>query len=131
MPAAIDIDPNTFNLKSKGNFITCYIEISADDFDVYNIVLSQGITIETEGFDPVTAESSPIEFGDYNSNDIPDLMVKFDRQSVYDIVSPGDVELTVKGSLTDEFYFEGSDTVEVKDVGKDHTDEADPSSVEY
>jgi hypothetical protein len=41
------------------------------------------------------------------------------------------IELTVKGSLNGGFLFKGTDTVLVKDVGKDHTDEEDASSVEY
>ncbi len=36
LEATIDIDPDTINVKSKGNYITCYIELPAD-YDVNDI----------------------------------------------------------------------------------------------
>ena len=57
--------------------------------------------------------------GDYDSEGIPDLMVKFDRQAVIDMVPVGDaVNVTVTGKLYDGTPFEGSDVIRVIDKGK-------------
>ena len=127
--AVIDINPNVFNLKSKGNYITCYIELDIEsEYDVYDIDQTLDIFLDSI----VPAEASPREIADSDGNGILDLMVKFDRQAIYeDIVLPDEVELFVTGSLIDGLKFEGSDIILVKDVGKDHTNDSDPSSVEY
>ncbi len=111
--ATIDIDPDTLNLKSKGKWITCYIELPQDndvgDIDVGTVMLN-GI---------VPAEARPTEVGDYDEDSIPDLMVKFDRASVGEILEPGDeVEITVTGDLTDGASFSGTDTIRVIDKEK-------------
>lgn len=108
----VDIDPDTFNLKSKVPWIICYIELpegyNVGDIDVSTIVLN----------DVVPAESRPTEIGDYDSDGIADLMVKFDRSVVQEILDLGDeVEITVTGELTDGTPFEGSDTIRVIDKG--------------
>ena len=127
--ANIDIDPETLNLKSKGNWITCYIEFpegyDVNEIDISTVILSIGSA------PPIAAALSPTEVGDYDSDDIPDLMVKFDRGAVQAVVTPGSVEMTVTGSLTDGTQFQGTDTVLVIDKGKEHTSEADHSSVVY
>ena len=66
----------------------------------------------------VPAENKPTEIGDYDDDGLPDLMVKFDRSDVCEILDPGDeVEITVTGELTDETPFQGSDTIRVIDKG--------------
>jgi len=112
IPATIDIDPDTLNLGSKGEWITCYIELPGDhdvsDIDVSTVLLN-GI---------VEAESQPTEVGDYDSDGIPDRMVKFDRASVQDILEPGDeVEVIVTGGLAGGTSFGGTDTIRVIDEG--------------
>ena len=110
--AAIDIDPDTLNLNSKGKWITCYIELP-EDYDVDDIDVS---TVKLNG--QVPAESHPTGTGDYDNDGIPDLMVKFDRSAVQEILQAGDeVEITVTGELNYETPFEGSDTIRVIDKG--------------
>lgn len=111
--ATIDIDPNALNLESNGNWITAYIELppgyAPSAIDVSTVKLN----------DAVSAEESPTEVGDHDEDGIPDLMVKFDRARVQNLLSPGDeVELTVTGELTDGTPFSGSDTIRVIDKGK-------------
>jgi len=125
--ATIDIDPNTINLKSKGKYITCYIELPTG-YDVNDIDISMVILIWDGS--KVSAETSPTEVGDYDSDSNADLMVKFDRASVHDMLSGGSIELEVSGSLTGGPDFEGSDVVNVIDKGKEHT-ALDHSSVEH
>lgn len=106
-----DIDPDTLNLKSKGKWITCYIELP-EGYDVADIDVS---TIKLN--DTVPAEAKPTAIGDYDGDGIADLMVKFDRSAVQALLQEGEVELTVTGELTDETPFEGSDTIRVINPG--------------
>jgi len=126
--AAIDIDPNTLNLKSKGKWITCYIELpegyNVSDIDVSTIKLNNSIA----------AEIHLTGVGDEDGDGVPDLMVKFDRASViYYIVNNLDwatpertkpliyaVNLTVTGNLYNGTPFEGTDTIRVLKFLKGH-----------
>ena len=121
--AVIDIQPGVFNLKSKGNYITCLIELDfCSGYDVYDIDQTKDILLQFEGNEIISTGAT------INNNK---LITWFDRQAVYDLLSPGEVEFTVSGTLTNGNLFAGIDYIEVKDVGKDHTDEDDASSVEY
>ncbi|UCE29194.1 MAG: hypothetical protein JSV85_00145 [Candidatus Bathyarchaeota archaeon] len=118
IPAAIDTDPNTLNLKSKGRWVTCYIELpeghNGEDIDVSSIRLN-----ETFSVDP----TAPTQIGDYDSDGIPDLMVKFNRTELtsylYNIIEArlDTVALNVSGQLTDGTVFEGIDIVRTRLVG--------------
>ncbi len=110
--ATIDINPDTLNLKSKGKWITCYIELPGD-YDVEDIDVS---TIKLN--DQVPAESRPTGVGDCDDDGIAELMVKFDRSAVQEILEAGDeVEITVTGELNDDTKFEGSDKIRVINKG--------------
>jgi len=106
--ATVDFDPDTLNLNSKGKWVTAYIELSegydVEEIDILTVMLN----------DTVPAFAHPIEVGDYDSDGIPDLMVKFDRSDVQGMLDTGDeVEVTVSGELTDGTPFEGTDTIRV------------------
>lgn len=115
LPAAIDIDPDTLELSSQGETVTCYIELP-EGFEVSNIDVSTILMDDT-----VYAELQPIKIADHDGDLIPDLMVKFDRQAVINyLVSLGvqpkdEVELTITGGLTDGLSFKGSDIIRVID----------------
>jgi hypothetical protein len=111
IPATVDFDPDTLNLKSKGQWVTVYIELpvghgyAVSQLDVSSIRLNG----------QVHAEAKPTKVGDYDKDGIPDLMVKFDRAAVQAILQVGDnVEITVNGSLLDSRQFEGKDSIRVK-----------------
>jgi hypothetical protein len=123
--AKIDIDPNILNLKSKGKYITAYIELPSG-YSVNNIDIST-VKFNNE----IYAESSPTSISDYDNDGVSDLMVKFSRSLVYNIVTAGDnVEITISGQITDGSSFEGQDYIKVIAKGFDHTDNLDPSSIE-
>jgi len=84
IPATVDIDPDTLNLKSKGRWITAYIELP-EGYDVNDINVS---TVRLN--DTIAAEQHPAEVGDHDEDGIPDLMVKFDRRAVIDRRSRAD-----------------------------------------
>jgi len=108
--ATVDFDPDTLNKKSNGKWITCYIELPSG-YNVANINVS---TLKLNGIVP--AEPSPTAIGDYDNDEIPDLMVKLDRVSVAAILPVGDnVEVKITGSLNDGINFEGIDHIKVID----------------
>lgn len=114
IPATIDINPQTLNLKSKGRWITAYIELP-DGYDVADIDVGT-VTLA----DTISAEDHPTEVGDYDEDGITDLMVKFDRQALVEYLdgTTGEVTPTVSGELSGGTPFEGSDTITVINPGK-------------
>jgi len=104
--ATVNIDPDLLNLKSKGRWITAYIE------------LPEGY--DTGEIDTATISLKKDDFkvgGEYSELQTNCLMVKFPRSEVQGFLEPGDIELTVSGKLTGGMLFEGTDTIRVIDKG--------------
>ena len=135
--ATVDVDPNTLNLKSEGNYATAYIELP-EGFDPGDIDVST-VTFE----DVLPAMPSPTSVGDYDSDGIPDRMVKFNRAGVISLLSGSEesslwlsergedtaplnhgdeFEVTVSGYLADGRMFSGTDVIRVIDPGGDSDD---------
>jgi hypothetical protein len=131
IPAVIDIAPDLLNLKSKGEWITCYIELpegyNVSDIDIYSIRLNDTFPVSLLPKPPVPV---PTEIGDHDDDGIPDLMVKFNRTEltshIYHVlgITYGNVMLRITGNLTDGTPFEGSDTIRVIFVGDVNHDSA-------
>lgn len=121
-PANVQIEPDTLNLKSNGEWITAYIEFP-EIYDVKNIVVST-ITLKTPSGNVPVDPNAPVAVGDYDGDGISDLMVKFDRSKVIgqigstDVVDDQQIKLKVVGQLADETQFKGTDTVRVIKKGK-------------
>ena len=117
--AEIDMDPDTLNLRSRGKWITCYIELLAGydprDINASTILLMDTLSPEQDpkyGF--VKSKESYIV--DHDGDGIDERMVKFDRQMVMELLEPGEtVTLTVTGQLYDGTDFQGSDVIRVID----------------
>lgn len=105
IPADIDIDLDTLNLRSKAKWIKCYIRLP-EGYDVADI-------------DPksilLNGEVAPDRCRLHKAKQM--LIVRFYRSEVQAIVEPGEVELTVSGEFTDGTNFEGADTITVIDKG--------------
>jgi hypothetical protein len=119
IPATVDVDPNTLNLKSKGKWITSYIGLP-EDFDVADIDVStleitklNGAVLPT----PIEAKKKPTGIHDHDGDGEPDLMVKFDRSELISAIRDlgigdgDDLEITLNGELFDGSPFAGSDTI--------------------
>ena len=117
----IDVNPDTLNLKSNGEWITCYIELS-DGFDVNDIDVDS-IKLTVDGKEVLVDPAAPTEIGDYDSDGVPDLMVKFDRSELIENVNTIDFEnadgkfydlpTTITGTA-DGIPFKGTDTIRVR-----------------
>jgi parallel beta-helix repeat protein len=114
--ATIYVEPEVLNLKGEGEWFDAFIELpegyNVADIDVSTIVLNNTIP----------AELTPRAINDYDGDGIPDLMVKFNRTAVSQLILSegikyGNVTLTVSGQLNDGTLFEGSDVIRVKMPG--------------
>lgn len=113
----IDINPDSLNLKSKGKWITCYIELP-EGYDVRDIdattVLLEGILppILDPKYGFVTSEDSYLM--DHDKDGIEERMLKFDRAVLEDIVHPAPkYELTVTGYTYSGIALEGVDSIRI------------------
>jgi len=108
VPAIVDIDPDTLNLKSNGQWITAYISL----LEAYSV---EDIVPDTVCLAGIPAAWSEIQDSVY--------MGKFDRATVQTSVADEpdydsapkfyDLLLVVTGELVDGTPFEGSDTITV------------------
>jgi hypothetical protein len=119
--AVIDIDPDVFNPRRRGRWVTCHIELpegyDPEGIDVSTVMLN----------DTVPAEAHPTSVGDYDDDGVADRMVKFLWRSVIDSLEvTGDVEIHVSGQVAGE-PFAGVDTVRVlyKDAKMHRLDQDD------
>lgn len=110
IPATVDFDPDTLNLKCKGRWVTVYIELPVGHGYYVSMINLESLWLNGQ----VQVEAKPIEIGDYDGDGIPDLMVKFNRTAVQNILNVGDkVEITISGKLIDGRLFEDKDTIKV------------------
>jgi hypothetical protein len=106
--ATVDLDPNTLQIKSKGNWITAYIELPKE-YDLNSINVS---SINLKGNEDIITGidlSAPKHVGDYDQDNIPDLMVKFDRAAVNQYlknvnIKSGYLTLALIGQINDKVF---------------------------
>ncbi len=105
IPAEVRIVPQTVNLASKGNWITCYIwlpeQYNVADIDPNSILLE----------DSVPAASLSVNEQQQVAT------AKFICEEVQTILEVGDIELKITGRLTDGTPFEAADTIKVIERG--------------
>jgi len=128
--AGVDIDPDTLNLRSKGQWITAYIQVpegyNTIDMDATTVLLNGTISpVLDPKYDFVT---DPGEYlVDHNGDGILERMVKFNRTIVSSLMVSsgiwyGHVTLAVIGQLDDGIPFEGSDKIVVRMLGDANSD---------
>ncbi len=113
--ATIDIDPDTLNLGSKGQWITAYIELpeeyNAEDVDVITILLNGTISPVLDPMYEFATNSSEY-LVDHDEDGILERMVKFDKAEVMASLSVGETTLAITGEVNGT-PFEGSDSIRV------------------
>jgi len=130
VPANVDFDPDMLNLKSRGKYVTAYLELP-EEYDVSTIDVSTILLNDT-----ISVASHPTTIGDYDDDGILDLMVKFDRDTVITYIEANinmtnlaeqramTISLIVVGTLNSGTVFQGEDTIIVrcplKNVGIGH-----------
>ncbi len=115
LTATIDFHPHSLNLKSRGKWITAYIELP-QGYDVADINVSSIMLNNT-----VQAKACPTKIRDHDCDKILELMVKFDREEVIQYILSSvnakgkftTVALTLTGKLEDGTPFEGTDNVKI------------------
>jgi len=121
--ATVDITPDTLNLKSKGKWITCRIELpegyNVSDIDPNTIRLNGSIRVDPFWVDKLCESVTPLltVFARTQARDdgVSHLMVKFNRTAVEEFIvaqgiTNGNVTLTITGEV-DGTFFEGSDII--------------------
>jgi subtilase family serine protease/prenyltransferase beta subunit len=105
--ATINFDPDTLKRTSNGTWVVVYIELpaghTAADIDISSVRLEE----------TVLAEQRSYAVGDHDKDGIPDLMVKFKRSDVINLLPDGDsvpVRVTGRAGST---TFEGIDIIRV------------------
>lgn len=117
IPATVNIHPETLNLKSKGRWITCIVELP-EDYDVRDIDISTILLNDT-----IPAERHPTGIEDEDGDGIQGLMVKFRRAEVISWIATvqeaksGDLALKVTGELCSGTEFEGIDMLRFRMPG--------------
>jgi formylglycine-generating enzyme required for sulfatase activity len=119
----VDINPDSLNKNSKGQWVTVYITLPAG-YDVGQIVASTiaitsltGVSCQPDYNQAVDLSFAP-QVGDRDEDGIPDLTVKFDRQVLIANLCLDDVAVTVEGKLSTGEHFKGTDHIRVIDRGK-------------
>jgi hypothetical protein len=118
IPAAIDLDPGTLNPQSNGKWITCYIELGQG----YDVKAIDGATVTLNDIPAsignqgwATGPGNEANVADYDSDGVPERMVKFERAAVRAVVQPPEATVTIKGRLASGTLFEGSAVLRVLD----------------
>lgn len=108
LSADVTMEPKTINLKSQGRWVTAFIELplgyDVNDIDVSSILL--------EGIIPADEHHTTV--GDHDGDGTPDLMVKFSKSALEDILLLGNNTVIISGELTTGERFEGEITIEIK-----------------
>ncbi len=123
LEATVDINPDTINIKRKGQYINARITLSGGEHDVSDIDAETILlAIITDGEESGTVVSAQKVAVDEDEDNI--LIVKFDNDEVLTLIEeevdvfPQYVIFVVKGALEDGSLFSGTDDVKVMNPGK-------------
>jgi len=97
LTATVEYGPEVLNLKSNGRFVTAYVElgddVSAASIDPATVRIT---AIDGVAIDPIPAEPKPTSVGDFDTDGVPDLMVKFSRSVLQNVLDPGEREIQLE-----------------------------------
>ncbi|MFX1413445.1 MAG: hypothetical protein ACFFA2_06350 [Promethearchaeota archaeon] len=108
--ATINIHPGRLNCKSKGKWILAYISLPPPyEYDVNEININ---TISLNQI--IVPEMRPCSIKVINNDNIPELMVKFDRSTLIDLLEPQQFcQIEITGKLCNGIKFKGNCAIEL------------------
>jgi len=106
IPAEVRIVPRNINLQNKGKWVAAFI-LLPDGYDAADID-PNSVFLEGE------IHGEPL----YIDEQKQAAITRFSRGELRDIISTGEVELTITGQLKDGTAFEGTDVIRVIDKGR-------------
>lgn len=105
--ATVHFDPDTLSRTSKGTWVVAYIELpqshGVTDIDLASVLLEGSIA----------AEAKPLAIGDQDKDGIADLMVKFRRGDLINMLEAGDKVPVHMTGTAGPMMFEGVDVIRV------------------
>ena len=113
LTTTLDLDPDVINLSSRAPWVTAYIGLtggSPADIDVTTLRLAGSIAP-----DPKLAK-----VGDLIGDGAPELMVKFSREALDPLLTLGENDLTITGSLLTGESISATDQIRVIDPAHSH-----------
>jgi hypothetical protein len=112
----IDIKPETLNLKSKGNWVTVFVE--PPEGYVAEDIIGESVVISAVGGTITNIEPVRSNLTDSDDDGVNELKLKYSRGELQSAISQsnltGQVEVTLTGTLSDTMTFIGSDTIKIK-----------------
>lgn len=116
--ANVTVRPDALNLKTKGRWISVYIELEegydVDDIDVSSLRLNKTLPVDM---------AAPMAVGDFNGNGIDDLLVGFNRTVMINLIKAThpdcfhmDMAFVVTGQLKTGIKFEDGYPVHVSSL---------------
>lgn len=106
---ASTVEPNTLNLSSRGRWAVARIELPPD----YDVTQVDPSTVTWNGAVPL-AKDTELKVGDYNSNGVLDLELRFDREAIDGSLPEGtSVPVTIVGEIRDITWFVARDEIRV------------------
>ena len=115
---ALETLPSNFWMNSvggkagKGRWITAYIGLPSE-YDTEDIAIST-ISLTTSLGQIETSENFPNAIMDINGDNVPELMVKFDRSDLINILEHMQFcNIKINGELQDKTQFEGGGAIEL------------------
>ncbi len=113
--AVVDMKPERLNLKSRGKYVTAFIELpdgyNVNDIAVRSVVISG---IGRDVIDPPIRRTGPWRIGNYDGDGAGDLMVKFSRKKLIKLLKTNDRRITISGTLLNGTSFTGTDKIRTK-----------------
>ena len=115
--ATADVDPDTLNLKSRGRWITVYLELG-EGADIADVDCA-GVRLFFDQASASCERSPSSRTGDHDGDGIEDLAFNFDRAAVAAHLRPGLNVVPLTGMLLDGSAFAATDVIRVLDSGRD------------
>ncbi len=117
LEATVDFDPDTLNPRSRGRWVTVYIELppghDPGDVDAATVRMNDFLSPVLDPRHGFVRDPAGY-LVDHDGDGLAERMVKFDRADVFALLPPGTHRIRITGKLADGTAFSGmSDPVRV------------------